>query len=459
MVSRPWEDLEEIVRGGNAEAVAMFLQLLPPEDTAYTIAQLEPDDQTKMLALLSASQPELAADLMEHFADEHAADMIEELEPEQAAAIVEEMDSDEQADVLGEMAPEDAEAILREMEPEEAADARERLEYAYDTAGGLMITEVLRYRDNQTIDEMLADLRAKSEEYEDYEIRYAYVVDANDRLLGFIPMRRIPFLPRGAPLRELMKPATSVTLSETLDGLEDLFDRVDYSVVPVVNDAGQLVGAVQRSAVQEALSERSTEAFLKFGGIIGGEELRSMPLMNRWLRRMAFLAPNVVLSTVSITIIAVFQDVIDRLTAIAIFLPLVANLSGAAGNQAVAVSIRELTLGLVLPRDLWKVVRKELWVGVFNGLVIGSVIGLIVLLAEMFLHVDGPALKLAALIAGVYALNSVFAVCLGGGLPLMLKALNVDPAMVSSPVLTTMTDMGAFFLTLSVAAAVLTGLG
>lgn len=454
--TEPWEELESLVATGGAEAIAMFLQLLPPEDTAYTISHLTPPSQTRMLSLLSQTDPGLAADLMEHFVDEHAADMIEELEPAQAAAIVAEMDSDEQADVLAELDEEDAEAILRHMEPESAEDARERLEYPHDTAGGLMISEVLCYREEQTVDEVLADLRDKGDEYADHEIRYVYVVDGLDRLRGVIPMRRLPFLPRGQAIRGLMKAdLTAVGVAESLDDLEDLFDRVDFSAVPVLDDTGELVGVVQRSAVQEALGERQTEQFLKFGGIIGGEELRSMSLSNRWARRLAFLAPNLVLSTVSITILAFYQDVIDRVTAVAIFLPLVANVSGAAGNQAVAVSIRELALGLVAPRDVWNVMGKELWVGVFNGLLIGSVIGLIVLGGELVFNVGGPVYTLAGLFAGVYAINSVLAVCLGGGLPLLLKWCGVDPAMVSSPVLTTVTDMGAFFLTLSFTALAL----
>lgn len=454
--TRPWEDLEEIIRSGNDEALALFLQLLPPEDTAYTVSQLEPDDQTKMLEALSRANPEFAADLMEHFADAQAADMIEELEPAAAAAIVEEMDSDEQADVLAELAEEDAEAILEKMDPEEARETRQRLRYAPDTAGGLMINEVLSYRGDRTVEDVLADLRERHEEYEDYELRYVYVTDDAERLEGVISMRRVPTLPRHRPLRTLAKTdCVSVPVSEGLDGLEDLFDRVDFDSVPVVNEDGKLCGVVQRAAVQEALSERSTQAFLKFGGIIGGEELRSMDLRSRWLRRLAFLAPNLLLSAISVSIIGFYQDVIDRMTALAIFLPLVANLSGAAGNQAVAVSIRELTLGIVLPRDVVRVLRKEVLVGLFNGLVIGGVIAIIVLVSQVVFHMEGPPMMMACLIGGVYAMNSVFAVCVGGALPLALKALDIDPAMVSSPVLTTLTDMGAFFLTLSFAAALL----
>lgn len=454
----PWEELEALLDTGGAEAVAMFLQLLPPEDTTYTIAHLSEHNQTKMLALLSERDAGLAADLMEHFVDEYAADMIEELEPHQAAAILEEMESAEQTDVLAELDEEDAEAILRAMEPEAAEEARERLEFPHDTAGGLMMSELLSYREELTVDDVLADMRDNSEAYEDHEIRYLYVVDSEDKLAGVLPMRHVPLYPRQRRLRDLMRrDPVSVRPLTPLDDLEDLFDHEDFAAVPVVDENGVLDGVVQESAVREALGERQAEQFLKFGGIIGGEELRGMPLHNRWVRRMAFLMPNVVLSCVSISIIALFQDVIDRVVAVAVFLPLVANVSGAAGNQAVAVSIRELSLGMVAPRDVWRVVRKEAGVGVLNGLAIGLVVGFIVLAGELVFNFQGPISRyaLAGLFAGVFALNSILAVCLGGGLPLVLRRLGVDPAMVSSPVLTTVTDMGAFFLTLSFTALAL----
>ncbi len=449
-----WEELQQIVASGNGEHLAAFLHLLAPEETAYTISRLSEEQRTAMLSMLAQVQPELAADLMEHFADEHAADMIEALSPDHAAAIVDEMDSDEQADVLGELDDEDLAAILARMDPQEAAGARERLEYPEDTAGGLMITELLSYHADQDVDDVISDLRSKAAEYVGYEVRYLYVTDRSGRFVGVVPMRDLVLAAPGRRLTELMVSSpVSVRVDAPLDRLEDLFDRVDFSAVPVLDEQDRLVGVVQRALVQEALSERSSETLLKFGGIIGGEELRTMPLLDRWPRRLAFLGPNIVLSYLAVTIIAVFEPTIERLTVLAVFLPMLANLSGAAGNQAVAVSIRELSLGLVKPGDLMSVMRKEVMIGLLNGVVIGTVLGLILLLTR---H---EPLMIPLLIGVAYVINSVLSVLIGGSLPLILKAMKVDPAMMSSPILTTMTDMGAFFLTLSFAALYLAAMG
>ncbi len=459
------QQLTEIIDSGDGAYLANFLRLLPPEDTAYTIGRLDEDHQTQMLSLLSSADPDLAADLMEHFSDEHAADMIEELPPVVAAAIVDEMDSDEQTDVLAELEDEDAEAILEQMDPEEAEDARRRLQYDEDTAGGLMITEYLAYQEDQDVDDVIADLRRNAEKYNEYEVRFAYLIDRIGRFKGVVTMRSLVMAPPGRKLSDLkIRNPLSVTVDTTLADLEDLFDRVDFSVVPVVDSGDRLVGVVQRSAVQEALSEHANEDLMKFGGIIAGEELRSMPARVRAVRRAAFLLPNVLLSAMSVVIILFYEPLIHKLTLLAVVLPLVANLSGAAGNQSVAVSIRELSLGLVRPADWWRVCSREIGVGLLNGMLIGVLLGGVACcLGWVSLRLgwvesqqaDVGLLPMAAVVATAYTINCVLAVAAGATIPLLLQRLRVDPAMASSPVLTTITDTCSFLVTLTLAMVML----
>ncbi|MCC6681067.1 MAG: magnesium transporter [Phycisphaeraceae bacterium] len=455
-----WQQLAEVIDSGNAEYLCNFLHLLPPEDTAYTIARLDEDHQTRMLEMLTHADPELAADLLEHFADGHAADMLEELKPETAAAIVDAMDSDEQTDVLAELHEDDAAAILDKMAPEEAADARKRLAYDEDTAGGLMITEVLVFPKDCTVESAVSDLRHKAESNQDFESRYIYVVGDAGRFIGVVPMRRLVLSPRDKPLTQLMvgDPLT-VHVNTPLNDLDDLFDRVPFSALPVLDDAASLVGVVQRAKVEEALGERSDEQLAKFGGIIGGEELRNMPLLSRTLRRLAFLLPNVVLSAISVTIILFYEPIIHKMTLLAVVLPLVANLSGAAGNQSVAVTIRELALGLVRPGDFIRIWSRDLGIGVINGLVVGLMLGVVSMIlcwASMQMGLvesryQQDLLPLAGIVACSYFFNSILAVLIGGTVPLALKGLHVDPAMASSPILTTVTDMCSFMVTLTLA--------
>jgi len=436
----PWEQLDELIERGDYAVVADFLHELPPEDTAYTISHLEDDKQRDLFAALADVDADLAADLMEHFVDEQAADLLEDLEPEKAAAIVDEMDSDEQTDVLSEVDEEEQEAILAAMTPEEAVDARKRLAYGEESAGGLMVTEYLAYPDSCTVDDIVNDLRHKAEEYQDadYETRYVYLTDDQQRMKGIVRLRWLLLSPHNAPSTQALRTddVLTVNVNATLDELQSIFERRDYTALPVVDDHERLVGVVRRAAVEEAATERSEQQFLRFGGIIGGEELRTMPLLERCARRLAFLGPNILLFMLSISVIATFEPVIAQVTALAVFLPLVAGMSGASANQSVAVSIREMAMP-----DVGRVVVKEAMLGAFNGVVIGILLALVA-----FLFSGKPLL--GGIIGFAFACNSIIAVSLGGSMPLILKRIGVDPAMASSPIVATLTDMTGFFITL-----------
>lgn len=442
-------ELEALIQAGDGEAIAAFLHLLPPEETVYTLSHLSEEGRTTVFEKLSASAPELGADLLEHFVDEYAASVIELLEPEQAAALVDQMDSDEQADVLSELDEDDAEAILDAMDPIEAADTRDRMGYDEDVAGGLMITEYLVYNEGQTVTEVTTDLHNHAEQYVEYEVRYIYVIDHEGKLTGVVPMRSLVLVP-GSKLvqaQQIRQPVT-VAVDTPLDDLHDLFDRVDFSAVPVVDHAGKLAGVVQRAAVEEAVGERETDQFLKFGGIIGGEELRSMGVGSRAMRRLTFLLPIMLLLLASATVIALFEDTVKKLPILAAFLPVVAGICGSGGNQAVAVSIRELSLGLIDKTDFRRVFAKELAVAAIIGFVLGIVLFVIVLIWQKNFH-------LALVLGGAIPFVVTVSKTIGGTVPVLLKKTGIDPAMAAGPIVTTVVDLVGFFTVLMLATLML----
>lgn len=440
---KPWRLLGQIIDSGNVAHLEAFLELLAPSDTPYTINRLDEDRQTRMLSM---ARPGLAAQLIEHLNDSHAADLIEELAPQGAAAIVDELDSDDQADILGELDRDEAEAILTHMDPQEAADARQLVGYEPDTAGGVMITEFLSYHMNQSVSDVLEDLRNHVEEYADYDVQYVYATDDQGVLRGLIKIRDVVLTSGNQPLRSIMNPSpTLVGVNDSIDHLEDIFDRYAFNAIPVINPQRDLVGVVRRAAVEEAHSERAERDLMRVSGIIAGEELRSMPLASRSLRRLAYLVPNILLMILSISVIAAFEDlVLKDVIALAIFLPLVAGVSGSAGNQAVAVSIRELSLGVAKSTDTLRVLVKELQVGVVNGLVVGVIVFVIA-------YAMRGDFYLAMVIGCALPATVIVSVTLGGTVPLILHRLRVDPAMASGPIITTLIDFFGFFSVLGLA--------
>ncbi len=452
--TEPWEELSKIIASGNGEHLEAFLRLLPPGDIPYNLARLDEDEQTRMLGLID---PEVAAELMLYLSDEYAADLIEELRPQQAAAIVDELDSDDQADILLELDDDDQEAILAAMDPQEAEDARRLIEYDPQTAGGIMFTEYFAYPVDSRVDDIIDDMQQQAEEHEDLDFHYTYLIDDQKKLVGVLPMRHLLLSRRDRAISDMMiREPERVPVLATLEELEDVFDRFDRIVaLPVVDEADRLVGVVAREAVEEALGERAEEALQAFGGIVRGEELRTQPVLERSLKRLAYLVPMIGLMIVSISVIAVFEkSVLEKVTPLAVFLPLVAGLCGCSGNQSLAVSIRELSLGLAKTGDVLRVLRQEVGLGIVTGLCLGvCVFGITTVWAYLAGWTGGVWLGLV--VGGSMPLTIVFAVVLGGVVPLILRRFNVDPAMAAGPIITTCVDFFGFFTVLAVALLVI----
>lgn len=441
------DELKALLESKDASAVAEFMRQLPPGETSITVTNLSEEDQDIFWALLIAGDSDLAADLAEHFPDDYAEDMVEELDSTSAARLLDHFDSDEQYEILSRLDEEQSEEILQKMTAVEALDVERRLKYERFSAGGMMMTEILVYPEGITRQNIVNDLRDNYEKHRPYEHRYLFEVDKDGKLTGTIPMRKFVYAPLDWNREDLygmhVKPVTATT---DIEDLRATFDRVDHSVLPVVDEDGHLLGAITRAAVQEGMAKRQEEQLMQFGGLISGEELRIMPFTTRCLKRLAFLLPSILLCYLAVGVIAMYEPVIKELTVLAVFLPMVANLSGAAGNQAVAVSMRELTLGLIDKRHLTRVLGKEVFLGLINGIAIGLILALIT-----FLMRPKEDWRLPLVVGLAYACSSVVAVSVGGCLPLLLKRIDVDPAMLSSPMLTTLTDMASFFLVLSLA--------
>ena len=445
-VQAPLQTLIGLIDKGRGKELTEFLDSLSAQETARAISRLSGDQQQQLWGMLS---PEDAAEVIEDIPEVQAAGLVETMDSAQAAAIMEELDSDHLVDVLSEMDEEASSAILARMDVEDAQEARKMMQYAPDCAGGLMISEFLGFHKDNTIQDVLDDLHRNREEYADYHVQYFYVVDREKRLLGVLRIHDLLFPRRDTRLAELMI-ANPLRVLDTasLKDLRNFFDEHRFVGVPVVDKEDRLVGVVLPEAVEEEVNRQKTRTFLRLSGIIGGEEFRTMSLLSRSGRRLSWLSMNILLNVIAASVIAYYQDTLAAAIALAVFLPMVSDMSGCSGNQAVAVSMRELSLGLVRPGELLWVLLKEARVGIINGAVLGLMVGLIAWLWQ-------GNVWLGLVVGGALAANTLVSVMLGGMLPLLLKRIKLDPALVSSPLLTTVTDMCGFFFVLSFASAVL----
>lgn len=441
-----WDQVRDLItEGASAEAIETYLDTLEPGELVRAVFNLSPTEQR---ALLRAVSPDKAAELIEDMPDALAADLIDDIPSHEAAAIIEEMSSDHRADVLGEMAKPESDAILEHLEDEDAEEARRLISYPADTAGGLMMTEFAAYPMSATVRSVVEDLTGHEGDYTFLTVHYIYVVIRKNRLKGVLRLRDMVFANPEARIGDIVQPAITVRPDASLGELDEFFDENDIAAVPVVDERGFLLGIVRRRSVLEALAGKAEADSLKSAGIVGGEELRSMPVSTRARRRLSWLSVNIVLNIIAASVIAFYEDTLSAVIALAVFLPIVSDMSGCSGNQAVAVSMRELTLGAIVPRDLLRVWRKEVSVGLINGLVLGG------LLAVAAWAWKGSPM-LGIVVGAALAINTIVAVSLGGTIPLALKRFRIDPAVASGPVLTTVTDMCGFFLVLSLASLAL----
>ena len=445
MSQQPWEVISELLQREELQALDRYLQTLPSSETVRAVFRLTPDEQEKLLTLLP---PESAADLIDDVPDAQAAELLDNLEPGEAASIVNELDSDEAADVLAEMDREDVEEILSLMDADEAAEARQLIDFDPDSAGGLMMKEFLSYPGSKSVADAVADVAVRGEEYPIYYLQHIFVVGALGKLLGVAGLTDIAGAKPQTRLEELATPVDAVNAGAGLDQLEEFFESRDTPLAPVVDDAGRLLGAIRRRAVFDAIAERADESYLKSQGIVGGDEFRSMPLYLRSGRRLSWLIVKIFLNLASASVIALYEGTLAAAFTLAVFLPIVSDMSGCSGYQAVAVSMRELALDIIRPADVVRVCLKEIALGLVTGVVLG------LLLAGVAWLWKGNA-WLGLVVGGALAVNTVIAVVIGGALPLLLKRMKIDPALAAGPVLTTITDTGGFFLVLSLATLVL----
>jgi magnesium transporter len=256
-------------------------------------------------------------------------------------------------------------------------------------------------------------------------------------------------LERSDPLSQAMiREPMRVPAEMPLDELLRFFDKHPYFGAPVVDAENRLLGVVLRADVEEASSERSDRRWLVASGVLGGEEIRSMTWSSRVLRRAPWLGISLILGLAAASVIGWYQETLASAIALTVFLPVISGMGVNSGNQALAVSIRELSLGLVQPQEFLWVVAKEAVVGTINGLLLAIMVAVLAWGWQR-------NIRLSAVVGIAVALNTLVAACLGGIIPLVLKRWRLDPALASGPVLSAITDLCGFLFALVLADLIL----
>ncbi len=437
------EHVRAALEAGQVTQAIAYLQDLHPADRAETFADLPEDEQKEILPLLNAED---TAELFTELDEDDAARLAAQLPSEQLADVLDEMDADDAADVLGDLPPAKAEEALARME--EADDVRPLLVYKDDTAGGLMNPEVFALRDQMSTQQAIDFLRQN--EFENGTPYYLYVVDKDDRLIGITGLRDLIVAAPDTPLACIMqKKVYSVTVGADQEEVANLIKKYNLQALPVVDASNRLVGAVRASDMMYVVEEEATEDLYRLSNINSDGDLSAWSSPQLAVsRRLPWLVVNLFTAFLAASVVGLFEATIAQLAVLAVFQSIVAGQGGNAGTQTLAVMVRGIAMNEVSLRDAWPVLGRELLVGLVQGLAIGMLVGLGAWLWK--------GMPLLGVIIGVSMLGNMVAAGVAGTLvPLTLKALNLDPALASSVIVTTVTDCVGFALFLGLATALL----
>lgn len=415
------------------------LNHLQPVDAGDYITQLPKKQRAIAFRLLNKGQ---AIDVFEYLPVQVQEELINSLHDVQVVQLVEAMSPDERAELFDELPAGVIKRLLQELSPEQRQATATILGYPEGTAGRVMTTEYVRLREGLTVGEALSKIRRQDEDKE--TIYYAYVTDDNRTLVRVVSLRQLLFTFPEVLIRDIASDRVIKVRTETSqEEVAQIMKRYDLIAIPVVDREDRLVGIITIDDVIDIMEEEATEDIQKLAGVSGDEAALSPPLVTI-LKRLPWLLGIMALYIGAASAIAPFQSVISAVPVLAVIMPIFSNTGGTVGIQALTVTIRGLGVGEVTPKDTFKILRKEILAG------LGTALALSVTMILLSLIWARPQERWVALIAGmVMASNTIVAVTLGTLLPMGLKRLKLDPALVSGPLVTTMLDTIGFLTFLS----------
>ena len=435
--------LSELAAGWNpADLNQMKLELsqLPDIDVGDYITELPPEQRAIVFRLLQKDQ---ATDVFEYLPSDVQEELLSSLQTADVRHLIDSMRPDDRAELFDELPARVVRRLLQQISPAEREATATILGYAEGTTGRVMTTEYVQLRQGLTVGEALDKIRQTGQDKE--MIYYAYVIDDSRRLVRVVSLRQLIFSIPTVPLKDIASDRVIKAYTEMpQEEVAKLMQRYDLIAVPVVDREDRLVGIVTIDDVVDILEEEATEDIQKLAGVSGGDEAALSPPSVTLRKRLPWLLANVGLYIGAASAIAPFQKVISLVPVLAVVMPILSNTSGTVAIQALSVTVRSLGIGEVTVADTFKILRKELLAGIGTALALGLALGILSMIWAP------PNERWVAIVAaGVMGINVFVAASLGALLPMGLKRLNLDPALISGPLLTTTLDAVGFMIFLS----------
>ncbi len=424
--------IQKLLTHENKTELIKYVEEMHNADLAEIIQNLDDDNRSKfILSIKDSFDPEILTYLNDSLRD----DVIEKIDIKKLASDASELDVDDAVDVIEDLEVSDQETFLSSIPDSERKLIEEGLNYPEDSAGRLMQRKFIAVDNSWNVGNAIDYLRNETENLPEdfYDV---YLVDKADKVTGIVPLGRLMSSKRDVILNKIQNNKTR-TIKVLTDQEEVAYQFTKYAMVsaPVVDDQDSIIGSITVDDVVEVIEEEREEDILKLGGV--GQTDIFEDLFNTIKSRFSWLLVNLLTAVAASIVIVFFQASIEKVVALAVLMPIVASMGGNAGTQTMTVAVRALATKELTPTNAIKIVIKETFVGGINGIIFALIVGII----SAYWFNDN---LLGIIIASAMIINLVIAGLVGTLIPISLNKINIDPALASGVILTTITDVFGF---------------
>ncbi len=447
------------IRSNDIKSLEKRLKKLYPADIAGILNELKPEEGKKLYNFLD---DKIAADSLIEMEEDKREQLLASLTSEQIADHIDHLPSDEAADVIQELPDNVQDEVLRELEKDDAAQASDivdLLKYDENSAGGLMQKELVKVNKNLNMIECVRELRKHADHIED--VYAVFAVDDADRLVGVITLKKVLTSSLKAKISDVYDPEViSVKSNMDAEAVAQLMEKYNLVFVAVVDELGKLVGRINIDDVVDVIRKEETEDLQKMAAVqVLEESYMSTSYFQMLKKRAGWLVVLFVGESFTATAMGFFENNIAKAVVLSLFVPLIISSGGNTGSQASSLIIRALALGEVSVKEWWKILSREIWIGLSLGLILGLIGFIRVAVWSAFVDVYGPHWLMVGLTVGISLIGVVVWGNLMGSLfPILLKRAGMDPAAASAPFVATLVDVTGLIIYFTVAAVLLRGI-
>ncbi|MDR2015766.1 MAG: magnesium transporter [Azoarcus sp.] len=437
----PYSEISALVLPTPEHAAELRAQLdtLHPADIAYILEALPLEERRYVWNLVKANRD---GDILLEVSDAVRESLIEVMAPHELKAAAETLDADELADLAPDLPPEIIEDVFKALSSDEREQLRAAMSYSEESVGALMDFDLLTVREDVSLEVVLRYLR-RFDSFPDHTDKL-FVIDREEHLVGILTLEMLLISDTDNKVQEVMhEPKVSFSPSDDAGDAVQAFERYDLVSAPVVDRSNKLIGRLTVADVVDFIREESDAEILNQAGLREEEDVFASvwdSVKNRW----AWLAINMVTAFIASRVIGAFEGTIEQLVALAALMPIVAGIGGNSGNQTITMIVRAIAVGQVEQGALKRLIKKELGVALFNGIVWGGLLGVL----AWWLY---KSILLGVVMTSAMTLNLLLAACAGVMIPMLRQRLGTDPAIGSSVLITALTDSGGFFIFLGLA--------